>query len=247
MHAHRGGSVAPRTVLDPTSLFPFRLSPISADQLVAVSGRLDMLRHDWNDDSIFLRHAAARPWMRNIFPVPVGCCPRPGTTGSRSGTGRSAQLGRISGNGFVPSSSRRMPLDRSPRDDAAHAGGGTGSPTGSRGLPRAIRAPSGAAALRGASFGCRHGCKGRWSSSLVPRDHLAGFCMGHQRRDRRQARRARLPLQRARPIVELPMITNAHRAVEGGCGRLRIRPVEQRAVFTRHIAFVGTFADEIAG
>ena len=35
LHAHRGGSVALRTVLDSTSLFPFRLSPISADHLVA--------------------------------------------------------------------------------------------------------------------------------------------------------------------------------------------------------------------
>ena len=48
LHAHPNGpacrssgagrSVALRTVLDSTSLFPFRLSPISADHLVAVSG-----------------------------------------------------------------------------------------------------------------------------------------------------------------------------------------------------------------
>ncbi len=31
LHAHANGSVAPRTVLVPTSLFPFRLGPISAD------------------------------------------------------------------------------------------------------------------------------------------------------------------------------------------------------------------------
>jgi hypothetical protein len=55
LHAHRGGSVALRTVLDSTSLFPFRLSPISADHLVAVSGRLDVLRHGLDQDLIMLR------------------------------------------------------------------------------------------------------------------------------------------------------------------------------------------------
>lgn len=55
LHAHPNGSVALRTVLDSTSLFPFRLSPMSADHLVAVSGRLDVLRHGLDQDLIMLR------------------------------------------------------------------------------------------------------------------------------------------------------------------------------------------------
>lgn len=55
LHAHPNGSVALRTVLDSTSLFPFRLSPISADHLVAVSGRLDVLRHGLDQDLVMLR------------------------------------------------------------------------------------------------------------------------------------------------------------------------------------------------
>ncbi|RLB65847.1 MAG: hypothetical protein DRH04_10050 [Deltaproteobacteria bacterium] len=55
LHAHPNGSVALRTVLDSTSLFPFDLSPISADHLVAVSERLDTLRHGLDQDLIMLR------------------------------------------------------------------------------------------------------------------------------------------------------------------------------------------------
>jgi len=55
LHAHPNGSVALGTVLDSTSLFPFRLSPISAAHLVAVSGRLDVLRHGLDQDLIMLR------------------------------------------------------------------------------------------------------------------------------------------------------------------------------------------------
>jgi len=55
LHAHPNGSVALGTVLDSTSLFPFRLSPISAAHLVAVSGRLDVLRHSLDQDLIMLR------------------------------------------------------------------------------------------------------------------------------------------------------------------------------------------------
>lgn len=55
LHAHRGGSVALRAVLDSTSLFPFRLSPISAEHLAAVSGRLEVLRHGLDQDLIMLR------------------------------------------------------------------------------------------------------------------------------------------------------------------------------------------------
>jgi hypothetical protein len=55
LHAHPNGSVALRTVLDSTSLFPFRLSPISTAHLVAVSGRLDVLRHGLDQDLIMFR------------------------------------------------------------------------------------------------------------------------------------------------------------------------------------------------
>jgi len=55
LHTRPNGSVALRTVLDSTSLFPFRLSPISAAHLVAVTGRLDVLRHGLDQDLIMLR------------------------------------------------------------------------------------------------------------------------------------------------------------------------------------------------
>ena len=70
LHAHPNGpacrsagagrSVALRTVLDSTSLFPFRLSPISAAHLVSVSGRLDVLRHGLDQDLIML-HTESLP------------------------------------------------------------------------------------------------------------------------------------------------------------------------------------------
>jgi len=55
LHAHPNGSVALRTVLDSTSLFPFRLSHISPVHLVSVSGRLDVRRHGLDQDVIMLR------------------------------------------------------------------------------------------------------------------------------------------------------------------------------------------------
>ncbi|MDK2897290.1 MAG: hypothetical protein PWP04_1410 [Candidatus Atribacteria bacterium] len=56
LRAHPDGSVALRAILDSTSLFPFRISPVSADQLVAVSERLDVLRHGLDQDLIILRN-----------------------------------------------------------------------------------------------------------------------------------------------------------------------------------------------
>jgi len=55
LHAHPNGSAALRTVLDSMSFFPFRLSPISADQLAAISERLDVLHHGLDQDLIMLR------------------------------------------------------------------------------------------------------------------------------------------------------------------------------------------------
>jgi hypothetical protein len=55
LYAHPSASIALRTVFDSTRLFPFRLSPTSADYLVAVSGRLDVLRQDLDQELIMLR------------------------------------------------------------------------------------------------------------------------------------------------------------------------------------------------
>lgn len=55
LHAQPNGSAALRTVFDSTSLFPFRPNPIAADQLVSVSERLDVLRHNLDQDLIILR------------------------------------------------------------------------------------------------------------------------------------------------------------------------------------------------
>jgi len=55
LHAHPNGSVALRTVLDSTSLFPFRLRPVPADHLAAVSGQLEVLRHSLDDELIILK------------------------------------------------------------------------------------------------------------------------------------------------------------------------------------------------
>ena len=55
LHAHPNGAMPLRTVLNATSLFPFRLSPVSAAHLIAVSRRLDVLRHGLDQDLILLR------------------------------------------------------------------------------------------------------------------------------------------------------------------------------------------------
>jgi len=68
LHAHPNGSVALRTVLDSTTLFPFRLKPVSAAHLVAASGRLDMLRHGLDQDLIMLRTES--------LPAAEACLPR---------------------------------------------------------------------------------------------------------------------------------------------------------------------------
>lgn len=58
LHARSNGSAAIKDMLDSTSLFPFRLSPMSAAHLIAMSGRLDVLRHGLVQDLIILREAA---------------------------------------------------------------------------------------------------------------------------------------------------------------------------------------------
>lgn len=55
LHAHPSGSMDLRAVLASPSLFPFRLSQVPAPQLVAVSERLEVLRHGLDQDLIMLR------------------------------------------------------------------------------------------------------------------------------------------------------------------------------------------------
>jgi hypothetical protein len=57
LHARFNGSAAIKDLLNSTSLFPFRLSPMSADHLIAMSGCLDILRHGLDQDLIILREA----------------------------------------------------------------------------------------------------------------------------------------------------------------------------------------------
>lgn len=60
LHTQPNRLVALKTVLDSTSLFPFRLSPISPDHLVTVSKRLDTLRHGLDQDLLMLRAKSLR-------------------------------------------------------------------------------------------------------------------------------------------------------------------------------------------
>ena len=53
IHPDHGGTL--RELIETPSFFPFRIKPIHADSLVAVSSRLDMLRHGLDDDLVMLR------------------------------------------------------------------------------------------------------------------------------------------------------------------------------------------------
>jgi len=55
LYTRPNGSAALRDLLDNPSLFPFQLKTISAENLVALSPRLDLLRHGLNDDLIMLK------------------------------------------------------------------------------------------------------------------------------------------------------------------------------------------------
>lgn len=55
LHTSSSGAGDLGTVLNSTSLFPFRLSPISADRFAAISGRLDVLRLGLDQDLLMLR------------------------------------------------------------------------------------------------------------------------------------------------------------------------------------------------
>ena len=55
LHARASGSAPLKDLIDSPSLFPFRIRPIHAENLVAASSRLDLLRHGLDDDLVMLR------------------------------------------------------------------------------------------------------------------------------------------------------------------------------------------------
>ncbi|HON22461.1 MAG TPA: hypothetical protein PKV74_01695, partial [Syntrophales bacterium] len=55
LHARVGGSAPLRDLIDSPSLFPFRIKPIQAEYVSAVSQRIDILRHGLDDDLIMLK------------------------------------------------------------------------------------------------------------------------------------------------------------------------------------------------
>lgn len=55
LYTRSNGSAAIKDLLDSASLFPFRLMHVPAEHLVAMSPRLDLLRHGLNDDLVMLR------------------------------------------------------------------------------------------------------------------------------------------------------------------------------------------------
>lgn len=55
LHARLNGSAAIKDLLDSPSIFPFRLTHLSAEQIVSLSSRLDILRHGLDDNLVMLR------------------------------------------------------------------------------------------------------------------------------------------------------------------------------------------------
>jgi len=55
LHARASGSAPLKDLIDSPSLFPFRIKPVHAESLMAVSSRLDFLRHGLDDDLVMLR------------------------------------------------------------------------------------------------------------------------------------------------------------------------------------------------
>jgi len=58
LHARANGSAAIKDLLDGSSIFPFRLAHVSAEQMVSLSPRLDILRHGLDDDLLMLREGS---------------------------------------------------------------------------------------------------------------------------------------------------------------------------------------------
>jgi len=55
LYTKAGGSASLAEAVESTSLFPFRIARISAEHLVAASGRLDLLRHGMDQNLIMLK------------------------------------------------------------------------------------------------------------------------------------------------------------------------------------------------
>ena len=60
LHARANGSAAIKDLLDSPSIFPFRLKHITAEKLVSLSPRLDMLRHGLDDNLVMLRQGGGQ-------------------------------------------------------------------------------------------------------------------------------------------------------------------------------------------
>ena len=54
LHAHPNGSVALRTILDPTILFPLRISYASAEHIADASGRTEVMRQGMDEEILCL-------------------------------------------------------------------------------------------------------------------------------------------------------------------------------------------------
>ena len=55
LHARANGSAPLKDLIAGPSLFPFRIKPVRAESLAAMSARLDILRHGLDDDLVMLR------------------------------------------------------------------------------------------------------------------------------------------------------------------------------------------------
>ncbi len=55
LHARANGSASLKDLTNSPSLFPFRIKPVHAENLIAASSRLDLLRYGLDDDLVMLR------------------------------------------------------------------------------------------------------------------------------------------------------------------------------------------------
>lgn len=55
LHAHTNGASSLKMLFNSTTLFPFHLMPIAADQLVSISPRLEVHRHGFDEDLVVLQ------------------------------------------------------------------------------------------------------------------------------------------------------------------------------------------------
>jgi len=60
LYARANGSAPLKNLIDSPNFFPFRISPIHGESLVAASSRLEILRHGLDDDLIMLRRSSTK-------------------------------------------------------------------------------------------------------------------------------------------------------------------------------------------